>query len=227
MDSYEVLHKEDAEGGRHSTEAVSPVVGVMLMLVVTIIIAAVVSASASGVADETEKAPVSVIDAHVDMHYENMGMDTSPNIRLNILSGDSLKTNELQIITYYTIPSTKRIDEEYRGQVIKHTIDGGLKPGSAPWDRELNPITHPQVNDGSILKLNEVGEDNMAAFGEFIWRPGRVVKVWPDTGAISDFFGFDIEDDDYGFGEGSFVEVNILHKPSGKIIFKKELEVKG
>ncbi|MBP2145333.1 FlaG/FlaF family flagellin (archaellin) [Methanofollis sp. W23] len=226
MDSYEVLHKEDAEAGGYSTEAVSPVVGVMLMLVVTIIIAAVVSASASGVSDETEKAPVSVIDAHVDMHFENM-MGTSPNIRLTLLSGDSLQTNDLQIITYYTIPSLKRIPEDCRGQVIKHTIDGGLEPGSAPWDRELNPITHPQVNDGGILKLNEVGEYNGAAFGEFVWRPGRVLKVWPDAGAISDFFGFDIEDDDYGFGEGSFVEVNILHTPSGKIIFKKELEVKG
>ena len=40
-----------------SNEAVSPVVGVMLMLVVTIIIAAVVSAFAGGLTETTEKAP--------------------------------------------------------------------------------------------------------------------------------------------------------------------------
>ena len=40
-----------------SNEAVSPVVGVMLMLVVTIIIAAVVSAFAGGLTESTSKAP--------------------------------------------------------------------------------------------------------------------------------------------------------------------------
>lgn len=40
-----------------SSDAVSPVVGVMLMLVVTIIIAAVVSAFAGGLADSSEKTP--------------------------------------------------------------------------------------------------------------------------------------------------------------------------
>ena len=38
-------------------EAVSPVVGVMLMLVVTIIVAAVVSAFAGGLTESTSKAP--------------------------------------------------------------------------------------------------------------------------------------------------------------------------
>ncbi|MGC9436230.1 MAG: type IV pilin N-terminal domain-containing protein, partial [Methanomicrobiales archaeon] len=38
-------------------DAVSPVIGVMLMLVVTIIIAAVVSAFAGGMADTGKKAP--------------------------------------------------------------------------------------------------------------------------------------------------------------------------
>ena len=45
--------------------AVSPVVGVMLMLVVTIIIAAVVSAFSGGVAQSTPKAPQVSIGAEV------------------------------------------------------------------------------------------------------------------------------------------------------------------
>ncbi|MBN1431377.1 MAG: type IV pilin N-terminal domain-containing protein [Methanomicrobiaceae archaeon] len=45
------------------SEAVSPVVGVMLMLVVTIIIAAVVSAFAGGMAGEQQKAPQASISA--------------------------------------------------------------------------------------------------------------------------------------------------------------------
>ena len=42
-------------------EAVSPVIGVMLMVVVTVIIAATVSAFAGGMADEDSKAPTAVI----------------------------------------------------------------------------------------------------------------------------------------------------------------------
>ena len=45
-----------------SEDAVSPVIGVMLMLVVTIIIAAVVAAFASGVGADAEPAPVTVVD---------------------------------------------------------------------------------------------------------------------------------------------------------------------
>ena len=50
-------------------DAVSPVVGVMLMLVVTIIIAAVVAAFASGVAGDTEKVPSAILDASVDADW--------------------------------------------------------------------------------------------------------------------------------------------------------------
>lgn len=45
-----------------SEDAVSPVIGVMLMLVVTIVIAAVVAAFASGIGSNTEPAPTTVID---------------------------------------------------------------------------------------------------------------------------------------------------------------------
>lgn len=48
---------------QHGDEAVSPVVGVMLMLVVTIIIAAVVSAFAGGLAGDQNKAPQAVLEA--------------------------------------------------------------------------------------------------------------------------------------------------------------------
>lgn len=45
-----------------SEDAVSPVIGIMLLLVVTIIIAAVVAAFASGIGSNTEPAPTTVID---------------------------------------------------------------------------------------------------------------------------------------------------------------------
>lgn len=62
-------------------EGVSPVVGVMLMLVVTIIIAAVVSAFAGGMADGAETTPQSSVSFTYDLannvtYFENKGGDS-------------------------------------------------------------------------------------------------------------------------------------------------------
>ena len=62
-------------------DAVSPVIGVMLMLVVTIVIAAVVAAFASGLGTDMESAPTVVLDATV---Y------TDGKVKLTSLSGDNL-----------------------------------------------------------------------------------------------------------------------------------------
>ena len=70
-------------------DAVSPVIGVMLMLVVTIVIAAVVAAFAGGLATETESAPVAVLDADVYAGDEKLV--------LRSLSGDALKLEETAI----------------------------------------------------------------------------------------------------------------------------------
>ena len=75
-------------------DAVSPVIGVMLMLVVTIVIAAVVAAFAGGLATETESAPVAVLDADV---YEKSG---TPSLTLRSLSGDALDLSETAVSIY-------------------------------------------------------------------------------------------------------------------------------
>jgi len=68
--------------------AVSPVVGVMLMLVVTIIIAAIVSAFAGGLSTSTTKAPNVQITAHYSqsqgMWFENQGPDDIRTVSTNV-----------------------------------------------------------------------------------------------------------------------------------------------
>ena len=68
-------------------DAVSPVIGVMLMLVVTIVIAAVVAAFAGGLATETEATPITVLD--VDVHKNK--------VILRSLSGDNLQKDETAV----------------------------------------------------------------------------------------------------------------------------------
>ena len=70
-------------------DAVSPVIDVMLMLVVTIVIAAVVAAFAGGLATETESAPVAVLDADV---YEG-----AKKVVIRSLSGDNIDLREASV----------------------------------------------------------------------------------------------------------------------------------
>ena len=50
---------------KKSDDAVSPVLGVMLMVVITVVIAAVITTFATGVVGDTKAAPVAVLDVHI------------------------------------------------------------------------------------------------------------------------------------------------------------------
>ena len=79
-------------------DAVSPVVGVMLMLVVTIIIAAVVAAFASGVTADVEKAPNAVLDVKI---YEKCTTTSAgdkyvyPSIQIKSIGGEPISTEDM------------------------------------------------------------------------------------------------------------------------------------
>jgi archaeal type IV pilus assembly protein PilA len=91
--------------GRDYSEAVSPVVGVMLMLAVTVMIAAVVSTYAGGFSDGAEKTPQSTIRTTPDLglhriYFEHNGGDpfTISSINVVLRSGDnktSLSANDV------------------------------------------------------------------------------------------------------------------------------------
>lgn len=71
-------------------KAVSPVVGVMLMLVVTIIIAAIVSAFAGGFSEGAKKAPQSTVGAIADM--------TDHSITFEHNGGDPFSLDEIEVV---------------------------------------------------------------------------------------------------------------------------------
>jgi len=106
------MRKNDKNEG-----AVSPVVGVMLMLVVTIIIAAVVSAFAGGVAQSTPKAPQ--ISLGAEAH-------NSSYIILDHKGGDTISGSSIIIKTY--IPSGTYKDMSYQVNLsnVTYLPDGGV-----------------------------------------------------------------------------------------------------
>ena len=70
-------------------DAVSPVIGVMLMLVVTIVIAAVVAAFAGGLGSDVEMAPTAALDFDV--------YASDKTVKVEHLSGEILIPNDITI----------------------------------------------------------------------------------------------------------------------------------
>ena len=92
---------------KKSDDAVSPVIGVMLMLVVTVVIAAVVAVFATGMVEGTEPAPIAKLDVKIIHDQPVYGMEnlqssngnhgTAPTLHLTHVSGDPLDTADLKL----------------------------------------------------------------------------------------------------------------------------------
>lgn len=108
--------------GNPDQDAVSPVVGVMLMLVVTIIIAAVVSGFAGGLAGGTQKAPQVTLgtEARADQY-----------ILIEHLGGDPIDTESIVVRTFIPSGTFKDMNHkvtDWGGQTYCPTndrVDGG------------------------------------------------------------------------------------------------------
>ncbi|HJJ32391.1 MAG TPA: type IV pilin [Methanocorpusculum sp.] len=146
--------------------AVSPVVGVMLMLVVTIVIAAVVTLFATGVVTSTEKAPVAVLDVNIyksalvnaDM-LPYTAASYAPDFTIDHIAGDPLKTSDLKITVDWETndPVPKKVTNIFTGSpgpIEYHTTqydESWAITGAKP-DTKSQPL---YVNDQS-LNTNQV-----------------------------------------------------------------------
>lgn len=86
---------------RKKEDAVSPVIGVMLMLVVTVVIAAVIAVFATGMMEDTEPAPVAKLDVKIYSKYLVKGGEWSddsyiPDLHVTHVSGDPVDTQDLK-----------------------------------------------------------------------------------------------------------------------------------
>lgn len=102
------------------SSAVSPVVGVMLMLVVTVIIAAVVTAFAGGMTSDND-----VINAQIRATYSQ-----SNGIEIENIGGDAIPTMTTTVLIYPT--KTFGNAEHHIYTVNKSTIFA-TRSGGSPW----------------------------------------------------------------------------------------------
>jgi len=198
--------------------AVSPVIGVMLMLVVTIIIAALVSTFAGSLTGGTDQAcPSASIDVKINTGADNGMGGTQPEITFEMLSGDPIPTKNLKIITTY-------INNTHFGYITNHTISSPktlLYIGSYYGDSYARL---PYLNDAS--KVGNAGSSNFADYGNFTWATGGIMCAQGKQ-QVSNFLGFANNTGymDPDFGPGSSVDVEIIHIPSKMSMYEKEVTV--
>lgn len=225
-------------------DAVSPVVGVMLMLVVTIIIAAVVSGFAGGLAGGTQKAP----QVSMDVTIKNTGYAASSYILFDVQAvSEPIPTRDLKISTYWSTTD---------GTSGGATVTAGLnKPNTNMTDGATYPYAyHSPLGFGKgVPNEQQKTSGNYTLeqwFGGYTLVPGTSMKNsaagWPETygyGAATPYDYLEVAgrwDNDWTDGmmailgddwnhlrPGDLVDIKIAHIPSGKLILDTTVGVQG
>lgn len=235
---------------KKSDDAVSPVIGVMLMIVITVVVAGVIAAFGTSMAGDVESAPNMVLDVKIQSNFQSLtemtkgGSLTGPDFQIRHVSGDPLDTGEIEIRMAWSE------DVDGDGTYTDH-----YSTYSAAENKARGNIPQMYVKmDGSNKDLGEYGSSGTNyLFGDAVLTPGMRIyaytdhlKVdWNEEGAEStahSHVGSPYMDIIFNNGDGmggskdnpgvmkylppgTPVEITILHIPTNSIIFDKEVIV--
>lgn len=233
------LHIRGDTMKQRSEDAVSPVVGVMLMLVVTIIIAAVVSAFAGGIAGETRQAPTASLDVKV-YSLKDFGSYYTPEMTIRHLSGDPLPTRDLRIVTYVRDESGI-VRGELSGEVA---VNGTSEWNSFGVDQYSGALYLNDMNRfGGGVQNSDAGYESWFGNASAVLRPGDILVTpgnycgnWNDghgptnpheNVGLNTIFGLTDGTDSYAtaFAQGATATIRIIHTPSGQTIYDREVVI--
>ena len=179
-----------------SDDAISPVIGVMLMLVVTIVIAAVVAAVATGMMTETEPAPTAKLDVKIYSEHTAYAMGGfpvyAPTMHITHVSGDTLDTKDLKLTFSWVCDKgdTHFSSYEYNTTGIWGLYDSRYNDGEyRPFGDEKETFVHnPADYSGSYIQPLYVnyGNDGGAFFGSTMLKRGMTlmafdIHLFPDV----------------------------------------------
>ncbi len=237
---------------KKSDSAVSPVVGVMLMLVVTIIIAAVVSMFAGGLIGGAESAPSMTMDVAI----MNTGSYATSYFQAKILSvSEPIPTNDLKLVTSWinatgVVQTTTLIANQNSANPLAGYV------GSATGLR-WSHLTAPFGAGNGVQEMNSgVPSKQSQQFGNYTLIGGTVMYAYP-AGQAGGFAGESAAAPGYGYGiatkytygaewladgyldgmqqilgsswnelrTGDIVNVKLIHIPSGMTMFEKDVVV--
>jgi flagellin-like protein len=227
------------------SNAVSPVIGVMLMLVVTVILAAAVSSTSTGLIKSSEAAPTAVFDVKIAKDVEAVGMDgtTTSYITIKEVTGDAIQTSNLKIVTTNSKAEGGNGTREILPGVSK-LYGAYTVPGTVPYWNNVG-----MGYFGGYNSTTYAYDGNEAVnFGNYTLKPGvsMIAQDYVDSVHNTDdnVATWDSSAGDYTLGSGNtigqmqdmfsdwdsvekgdFVNVKIVDLKSGKVIFSSDVEV--
>ena len=139
---------------KKSDDAISPVIGVMLMLVVTVVIAAAVTIFATGVVGETEPAPVAVLDVQILNQAQTLNDLVGPELFITHISGDPVDTADIEIRSSWTHKDENGNDcshySAYSAEGMKKKHPNGVQ---APTGTPKQAMYVKTYKDGTLTHL--------------------------------------------------------------------------
>jgi archaeal type IV pilus assembly protein PilA len=209
---------------KNGDDGVSPVVGVMLMLVVTIIIAAVVSGFAGGLmgGSTNQKTPTLAMDVKIT----NTGTTTGTGLYATVLSiSDPTATKNLKIITswattlkdttYGTIGTSVTGGATITGSTTS-TIPYGFGPGVSGNSSSTSYTTNQNFGNYTLMQGTGLIAEASSSYGSSgtYQNPG---------GDIQTILGSKWEE----LRTGDIVTVRVIYIPTGKVMLQKDVVVTG
>lgn len=202
---------------KNGDEAVSPVVGVMLMLVVTIVIAAVVSGFAGGLVGGSSRAPSLTMDVKIT----NTGYYIGSGFTATVMSvSEPIATNNLKIVTSWTTRNGNTGITQTGGNTSQPLVTNvgtsvapyGFGPGVLGTQNLDTPSAQPNQYFGNYTLEQGTGlvaEASSTGYGTSTIDPATAVlgANW------------------WNMNTGDTVTVTVIHVPTGKVIFQKDVVV--
>ena len=219
-----------------SGRAVSPVVGVMLMLVVAVVLAAVVNSFAGGLAGTQEKAPQASFDVKI-RSMETTGW--APEFVMKHLGGDPVDTDSVKLVTKWynettgkwEIQETTAVPWNESGQICYWDNDG-----TCYWTNytDVNTEYNDSVGNHTFyhapylvvpgdMPADGQGKETELWFGNYVIQKGDVIKAQINLDA-SNLRTPIIANATY-LKPGDIVTVELIDLTTNNKIFSKEVVV--
>ncbi len=223
--------------------AVSPVVGVMLMLVVTIIIAATVSAFAGGLVGSADKAPQAAFDVNIKT-TQQWGY-INPTLAITHLGGDPIDTSRTKLVTSWTNRTTKEINYRATTKLADSPTEQEYMSGlyvnlslvNANANSSYYKYQEPYFVLPKDMPADGQGEESSLWFGSFILHAGETMKAEASLSDYETHVYYDYELSTNGYKDYSviknakllsgkdIVNVKLIDIPTGNVIFDKDIPV--
>lgn len=224
-------------------DGVSPVVGVMLMLVVTIIIAAVVSGFAGGMISSREKAPTAAMDVTI----KNGGTFANSYFEAKVISvSQPINTGDLELVTTWGKNGSTHVTTVVPGSsagywsITKSVVNGspwGYGPGVSAMNSGV-PSSNEQrfgnytLYGGTLMyslpagqKGGFVNASSPDSSGYGIAMPYTYTGWTYTKGASVDGMQTILGNGWEDLRTGDIVNVKLIHTPSGAVVLDKNVAV--